>query len=235
MSEYSDKTAANKLIWASAWYIWYEEGGLLTEKVRKKPYSIILFDEIEKWDIEVYNLLLQILEEWVLTDNKWRKINFKNTIIIMTSNIGQDEFSEKAAQIWFSTSESEEEKILWDYDAAKIRIKDSLPEYFSPEFINRIDNIIVFNPLDKNAIKKIVKLLLEKFASRISEKWMELQFDTKVITRIAKDVYNPEFGAREIRRYITSHIEDEIAELILWSSTKKKFTLTASKDGISVK
>jgi len=94
MSEYSDKTGANKLIWASAWYVWYEEGGLLTEKVRKKPYSIILFDEIEKWDIEVYNLLLQILEEWVLTDNKGRKINFKNTIIIMTSNIGQDEFSE---------------------------------------------------------------------------------------------------------------------------------------------
>jgi len=144
MSEYSDKTWANKLIWASAWYIWYEEGGLLTEKVRKKPYSIILFDEIEKWDIEVYNLLLQILEEWVLTDNKGRKINFKNTVIIMTSNIGQDEFSEKAAQIWFSTSENEEEKILWDYEAAKVRIKDSLPEYFSPEFINRIDNIIVF-------------------------------------------------------------------------------------------
>lgn len=235
MSEYSDKTGANKLIWASAGYVWYEEGWLLTEKVRKKPYSIILFDEIEKWDIEVYNLLLQILEEWVLTDNKGRKINFKNTIIIMTSNIGQDEFSEKAAQIGFTISESEEEKILWDYDAAKARIKESLPEYFSPEFINRIDNIIVFNPLDKIAIKKIVKLLLEKFKARIAEKWMDLIYDAKVITRIAREVYNPEFWAREIRRYLTTHLEDQIAEQILTSSSKKKFTLTAGKDGVIVK
>ena len=235
MSEYSDKTSANKLIWASAWYVGYEEGGLLTEKVRKKPYSIILFDEIEKWDIEVYNLLLQILEEWVLTDNKGRKVNFKNTIIIMTSNIGQDEFGEKAAQIWFSTSGSEEEKILWDYEVAKNRIKDSLTDYFSPEFVNRIDKVIVFNPLDKAAIKKIVKLQLEKFESRLTSKNLELDYDSKLITSIAREVYNPEFWAREIRRYITDQIEDKIAEKILNSSNKKKFTLSFGKEWVEVK
>lgn len=235
MSEYSDKTSANKLIGASAGYVGYEEGGLLTEKVRKKPYSIILFDEIEKWDIEIYNLLLQILEEWVLTDNKWRKVNFKNTVIIMTSNIGQEEFGERAAQIGFDISGSEENKILNDYEKAEERIKWSLTEYFSPEFINRIDKVIVFNPLDKNAIKKIVKLQLEKFSSRLLQQSMELVYDNKIINKIAKEVYNPEFGAREIRRYITDIIEDQIAEQILKNANKKKFELFSWKSGIEVR
>ena len=235
MSEYSDKTSVNKLIGSSAGYVWYEEWGQLTEKVRKKPYSIILFDEIEKWDLEVYNLLLQILEEWVLTDNKWRKVNFKNTIIIMTSNIGQEEFWEKAAQIGFSISGDEEEKILEDYEKARERIQDSLTDYFSPEFVNRIDKVIVFNPLDKAAIKKIVKLKLEKLAERLAWKDMELEYESKVITAIAKEVYNPEFWAREIRRYITDVIEDQVAEKILSSSTKKKFVLEVGKGGIVVK
>ena len=235
MSEYSDKTGANKLIGASAGYVWYEEWGLLTEKVRKKPYSIILFDEIEKWDIEVYNLLLQILEEGIITDNKGRKINFKNTVIVMTSNIGQEEFGEKAAQIGFDMSESDEEKVLIDYEKAREKIKDSLSDYFSPEFINRIDKIIVFNPLDKAAIKKIVKLQLEKFTKRLWEKEMTLEYDSKVVNAISKQVYNPEFGAREIRRYLTDHIEDQIAEKILSMSSKKKFKLETSKEWIQVK
>jgi len=235
MSEYSDKTSANKLIWASAWYVWYEEGGLLTEKVRKKPYSIILFDEIEKWDIEIYNLLLQILEEWILTDNKGRKVNFKNTIIIMTSNIGQEEFGEKAAQIGFSISGDEEEKILNDYEAAKERIKWSLTEYFSPEFLNRIDKTLVFNPLDKAAIKKIVKLQLEKLTTRLESKDLTLSYDAKTITAIAKEVYNPEFWAREIRRFITDQIEDKIAEKIITQESKKIFTLSFGKNWVEVK
>lgn len=235
MSEYSDKTSANKLIGASAGYVWYEEGWLLTEKVRKKPYSIILFDEIEKGDIEVYNLLLQILEDGILTDNKGRKINFKNTIIIMTSNIGQEEFWEKAAQIGFDISWGEEEKILDDYEKAREKIEASLTEYFSPEFINRIDKTIVFNPLDKGAIKKIVKLQLEKFSTRLAEKEMKLEYDSKVINSIAKQVYNPEFWAREIRRFITDNIEDQIAEKILTNAKKTLFTLEASKQGVLVK
>lgn len=234
MSEYSDKTSVNKLIGSSAWYVWYEEGGMLTEKVRKKPYSVVLFDEIEKWDFEVYNLLLQILEDWVLTDNKGRKINFKNTIIIMTSNIWQEEFMEKATSIWFDVSEDKEEDILEDYKKASEKIKENLTDYFSPEFVNRIDKTIVFNPLDKNNIKKIVKLQLENFALRLQEMWYTFEFDTKVVNHITKIVYNPDFWAREIRRYITDNIEDTIAEKVILDGNKKDFQATIEKKEIII-
>lgn len=235
MSEYSDKTSANKLIGASAGYIGYEEGGILTEKVRKKPYSIVLFDEIEKGDVEVYNMLLQILEEGFVTDNKGRKINFKNTIIVMTSNIGQEEFSNKAAQIGFDTTETEEGKVMNDYERAKKEITKNLTEYFSPEFINRIDKVIVFNPLDKNKIRNIVKLQLELLQNRLAEKNIHISFDAKGLNFITKNVYNPEFGAREIRRYITDIIEDQIAEQILMRSNKKDFTIYVEKEELKVK
>jgi len=207
---------------------------MLTEKVRKKPYSVVLFDEIEKWDFEVYNLLLQILEEWVLTDNKGRKINFKNTIIIMTSNIGQEEFSSKAAQIGFDTSATEEEKIMNDYSKAKENIKNNLTDYFSPEFINRVDKIVVFNPLDKNDIKKIVKLWIKDLEDRMSEKNFVIKYDTKVLNFITKNVYSPEFWAREIRRFLNDNIEDQIAEMIINNWKKKSFTLKIEKQEIKV-
>ena len=229
MSEYADKTAVNKLIGASAWYVGYEEWWMLTQKVRKKPYSILLFDEIEKADIEVYNLLLQILDEWVLTDNKWRKINFKNTIVIMTSNIWQEEFSQKAAQIWFNISESEEEKAMEDFEKAENKIKDSLTDYFSPEFLNRIDKVLVFRPLDTKALKKIIKIQLEKLCIRLATKNIKLHFPARAITSIAEKVYNPEFGAREIRRFITDNIEDKIAETILFEPDKKELHLSIKK------
>jgi len=235
MSEFSDKTSASKLIWASAWYVWYEEWGLLTEKVRKKPYSIVLFDEIEKWDFEVYNLLLQILEDWVLTDNKWRKVSFKNTIIIMTSNIWQEEFKQQANKIGFNVSAKEEEKVLQDFSKAKETIVWNLDQYFSVEFINRIDKIIVFNPLDKNIIKKIVKLQLENFIKRIETKWFKLTYESKIINHIAKKVYNPDFWAREVRRYITDNIEDIIAEKIINNSNKKDFNITLEKQELNIK
>ena len=235
MSEYSDKTSVNKLIGSSAWYVWYEEGGMLTEKVRKKPYSVILFDEIEKWDFEVYNLLLQILEEGVLTDNKWRKINFKNTIIIMTSNIGQEEFAEKANSIWFDVDENEEDNLLADYNKASQKIKDNLTDYFSPEFVNRIDKVLVFNPLDKTNIKKIVKLQLTHLSDRLEKMWYELSFDNKTINHITKVVYNPDFWAREIRRYITDNIEDVIAEKVIHSANAKTFSITVEKNEMIIK
>ena len=229
MSEYSEKTSINKLIWASAWYVWYEEGWYLTEKVRKKPYSVILFDEIEKWGFEVYNLLLQILEEWILTDNKWRQVNFKNTIIVMTSNIGQDEFIEKANKIWFDVSDSEEDKIMVDYEKASKNIIDNLWEYFSPEFINRIDKIIVFNPLDKNNIKKIIKLQLDNLIEKLKTKNLILTYSVRLLSYITKSVYNPEFWAREVRRYLTDNIEDIIAEKIINSPSKKTFEIIIEK------
>ena len=234
MSEFSDKTSVNKLIGSSAGYVWYEEWGMLTEKVRKKPYSIILFDEIEKWDFEVYNLLLQILEEWILTDNKWRKINFKNTIIIMTSNIGQDEFGAKAAQIGFDVTDNEEEKIMQDYEKAKENIKNNLTDYFSPEFVNRIDKVVVFNPLGKADIKKIIKLWFEDLEKRMAEKELTISYDAKVLNFITKEVYSPEFGAREIRRFLNDHIEDKIAEIVITNEKKKDFTLKLEKAEIKV-
>lgn len=235
MSEYSDKTSVNKLIWASSGYVGYEEWWLLTEKVRKKPYSVILFDEIEKWDFEVYNLLLQILEEWVVTDNKGKKVNFKNTIIIMTSNIWQEEFTRKAAKIWFNMWEDEEKDIIDDYKKTALKIKENLTEYFSPELINRIDKIIVFNPLDKNQIKKIINLWLKDLEKRLAKKGFSIKFDTKVINFILKNVYNPDFWAREVRRYLVDNIEELIAEKIVTNKTKKDFTLAILKNEIIIK
>ncbi|MDD2870670.1 MAG: ATP-dependent Clp protease ATP-binding subunit [Candidatus Gracilibacteria bacterium] len=235
MSEYSDKTSVNKLIGSSAGYVGYEEGGLLTERVRKKPYSVVLFDEIEKGDFEVYNLLLQILEEGVLTDNKGKKVNFKNTIIVMTSNIGQEEFTNKAGKIGFDIDENEENKILNDYIKAGENIKENLTNYFSPEFINRIDKIIIFNPLDKNQIKKIVELGLSNLKNRLESKNLELKYNQKLLGFITKVVYNPEYGAREVRRYIVDNIEDVIAEKIINNRTKKIFELDVENEKIIIK
>ena len=235
MSEYSDKTSVNKLIGSSAGYVWYEEGWYLTERVRKKPYSIVLFDEIEKWDFEVFNLLLQVLEDWVLTDNKWRKVSFKNTIIIMTSNLWAEEFNEKAQAIWFNISETKEEKALKDFEKAKENIISNLNNFFSPEFINRIDKITVFSPLDKTSIKKIVKIQLEDLEKRMHEKWLNLKYDNKILNTITKNVYNPEFWAREIRRYIADNLEDNIAEIIINKPNKKDFEIILEKWEIKIK
>ena len=235
MSEFSDKTSVNKLIWSNAWYVWYEEWWMLTEKVRKKPYSVILFDEIEKWDFEVYNLLLQILEEWVLTDNKGKKINFKNTIIIMTSNIWQEEFTKKAATIGFDIKEKEETKLIDDFNKAADNIKANLTDFFSPEFINRVDKIIVFKPLDKIQIKKIVVLWLKDLEERMNKKSFKIKYDTKVVNFITKTVYNPDFGAREVRRYIIDNIEDMIAEKIINSKNNDTFELILDKDKLVIK
>ena len=229
MSEYNDKTSINKLIGANAGYIGYEEGWMLTEKVRKKPYSIVLFDEIEKADFDVYNILLQILEDWVLTDNKWRKINFKNTILVMTSNIWADEFSEKAEKIGFDVTQDEEKEIMEDFTKAKENIKAGLTDYFSPEFVNRIDKVVVFNPLNKKDIKKIVELRFKNLEERLEKKNIKLNYDNKIINLITKEVYNPEFWAREIRRYITDNIEDIIAENLINKKVKDKVDLSVEK------
>ncbi len=230
MSEYSDKTWVSKLIWANAGYVWYDEGGLLTEKVRKKPYSIVLFDEIEKWDFEVYNLLLQIMDEWHLTDNKGRNINFKNTIIIMTSNIGQEEFTREAKKIGFEISESKEKEATDDFKKAEEAIKENLPDYFSPEFLNRIDKVIVFQPLDKKSISKIVELKLEELSQRLQEnKNISLKYDKKIISFIAKQVYNPEYWAREVKRFITDTIEDKIATNLIFWKISDTITLQINK------
>ncbi|MDD2891386.1 MAG: ATP-dependent Clp protease ATP-binding subunit [Candidatus Gracilibacteria bacterium] len=235
MSEYNEKSSASKLIGTTAGYVGYEEGGMLTERVRQKPYSIVLFDEIEKGSFEVFNLLLQILEDGALTDGKGRKINFKNTIVIMTSNIGGEEFTSKASQIGFDLSSDAEAKIIRDYEKIKEKITGSLTEYFSPEFLNRIDRVVVFNPLDKAILKKIIVLQLEILKKRLTELDINLEYDTKATTLILKETYNPEFGARPVRRYIQDNIEDAIADRIIQGKKSPLITVTASKGKLIVK
>lgn len=236
MSEYSDKTWVSKLIGANAGYVWYEEWWVLTQKVRKKPYSIVLFDEIEKWDFEVYNLLLQILDEWQLTDNKWRTINFKNTIVIMTSNIGQEEFNKEAKKIGFNFDENKHKDRKKDFSKIEESIKWNLWEYFSPEFINRIDKVVVFQPLDTKSISKIVELNLQDLAKRILEnKNIKLVYDKKVIQFITKQVYNPEYGAREVKRFIIWHIEDKIAQNLIYDKISDTITLQIVKKELVIK
>ena len=234
MSEFQDKSSASKLIGTTAGYVGYEEGGMLTEKVRRKPYSIILLDEIEKGNADVYNLLLQILEDGIVTDGKGRSINFKNTIIIMTSNIGSDEFNEKAAQIGFSTGEKEEEKIFADYSEIREKVLKQLPDYFSPEFLNRVDKTIVFNPLDKKVLKNIVILQLDDLLSRLKNLGVTCTYDTKAVNLILKSTYNPEYGARPVRRYIQDKVEDAIADMMIASGKKKnQLVLSAKGDDLT--
>lgn len=232
MSEFNERSSASKLIGTTAGYVGYEEGGMLTEKVRRKPYSVVLFDEIEKGNFEVFNLLLQILEDGVITDGKGRKVNFKNTIIIMTSNLGAEEFTNKAAQIGFNLDEKEENKIIKDFEAIKTRIIGDLDEFFAPEFINRIDKILVFAPLDTKSLGKIIKIQLERLVDRLQKVGVTLTYDPKVIPYIQKETYDPAYGARPVRRFIQEKIEDSLAELLLSKQKPDTIAIHSSKNGL---
>ncbi len=229
MSEYQDKSSASKLIGTTAGYIGYEEGWLLTEKVRRKPYSIVLLDEIEKWNFDIFNLLLQILEDGSISDGKWRLVNFKNTIVIMTSNIGSEEFNNEAAKIGFSTTESDEAQIITEYAQIRERVLKQLPDFFAPEFLNRIDKTIVFSPLDKKILKSIILLQLDELVIRLKGIGLTLTYDTKAVMYVLSKTYNPEYGARPVRRYIQDSIEDEIADVLVDKKSKKTVHLTAIK------
>jgi ATP-dependent Clp protease ATP-binding subunit ClpC len=233
MSEFQDRSSASKLIGTTAGYVGYEEWGMLTEKVRRKPYSIVLLDEIEKGNFDVYNLLLQILEDWVVTDGKWRQVNFKNTIVIMTSNIGSEEFNEKAAQIGFTVTEKEEAKIISDYDSIRAKVLKQLPDVFAPEFLNRIDKTVVFSPLDKKVLKQIILLQLDELVERLKSVSITLTYDTKAVSYILENIYNPEYGARPVRRYIQDTIEDVIADNMIRDSKKKNVHISLLQKKIS--
>ncbi|MCS7214218.1 MAG: AAA family ATPase [Candidatus Calescibacterium sp.] len=193
MSEYMEKHSVAKLIGAPPGYVGYEEGGQLTEAVRRKPFSVILFDEIEKAHPDVFNLLLQVLDDGRLTDSKGRTVDFRNTIIIMTSNLGSDIIMRE------------------DFDTAKRRVQDLIKSYFRPEFINRVDEIVVFRPLDKQNILKIVELQLVDIIKRASERKIVLKFTDKLKDFISEVGYDPNFGARPLRRAIQKYILDELS------------------------
>ena len=208
MSEYMEKHTVSKLIGAPPGYIGFDEGGQLTEKIRRKPYSVVLFDEIEKAHPDVFNMLLQILEDGVLTDSQGRKVSFKNAIIIMTSNVGASKITDEKLALGFVQE-----------DGKKLSIEDlvmpDLKKTFKPEFLNRLDDIIVFNQLDQNDIEEIAKRMLKSLKKRTADLGIELDFTDNAITELAKEGFDKTYGARPLRRAIQSKIEDRLSELIL--------------------
>jgi hypothetical protein len=211
MSEFMEKHNLSKLIGSPPGYVGYDEGGQLTEKVKNNPFSVILFDEIEKAHKDVFNLLLQILDEGHLTDSFGRKINFTNTLIIMTSNIGAKKVSDFGNGIGFQTSNSNQQQI----EVKKSIIQKSLKQQFAPEFLNRIDDIILFNPLSKDVLKKIITIELDKLKNRLIEKNYKITFDDSVFEKIYDLNQQEEYGARPIKRIIQNLCEDFLSEEIL--------------------
>jgi ATP-dependent Clp protease ATP-binding subunit ClpC len=211
MSEFMEKHNVSKLIGSPPGYVGYDEGGQLTEKVKNNPFSVILFDEIEKAHKDVFNLLLQILDEGHLTDSFGRKVNFTNTLIIMTSNVGSRKVSDFGGGVGFSTTSSEEQK----YEVKKIIIQKSLKQQFSPEFLNRIDDIILFNQLKEESLKKIISIEINKLIKRLCEKNFKIIFDKTVINRVFELNIQEEYGARPIKRIIQNLCEDFLSEEIL--------------------
>lgn len=208
MSEYQEKFSATRLIGAPPGYVGYDEGGQLTEAIRRKPYSVVLFDEIEKAHPDVFNVLLQVLDDGRLTDNKGRVVNFKNTIIIMTSNMGSQLIRENFAHI---TSENHDTVV----EETKLKVLEMLKSTIRPEFLNRIDEIIMFEPLTQNDIEKVVKIQLHGIEEMLAKNGITLQFSEKAIAQIAKLGYDPEFGARPVKRVIQRQVLDTLSKQLL--------------------
>ncbi len=217
MSEYMEKFAISRLVGAPPGYVGYEEGGQLTEKVRRKPYSVVLLDEIEKAHPDVFNMLLQVLDDGYLTDSLGRKIDFRNTIIIMTSNIGARKLKDFGAGVGFGTAS---QKLQADQNAKSI-IEGALKKAFAPEFLNRIDDVVVFNALEKDDIHKIIDIELTKLFARIKDLGYQLTLSDKAKDYIADKGFDKQYGARPLKRAIQKYIEDALAEEIVTSNLKE--------------
>lgn len=226
MSEFMEKHNVSRLIGSPPGYVGYDEGGQLTEKIKNNPFSVVLFDEIEKAHKDVFNILLQILDEGHLTDSFGRKVNFTNTIIIMTSNVGAKKVSDFGAGVGFNSSKTQNQELK------KSIIQKSLKQQFNPEFLNRIDDIILFNPLSKEDINKIIKIELNKLNNRLVEKGYKVTFDETIIDRISELNTEESYGARPIKRIIQNLCEDFLSEEILKGNIKEKVGVTLKfKDG----
>jgi ATP-dependent Clp protease ATP-binding subunit ClpC len=233
MSEYQEKIALSRLIGSSPGYVGYEEGGQLTEKVKNNPYSVILFDEIEKAHRDISSVLLQMLDDGHMTDGLGRKINFKNTIVIMTSNIGAKKLQDFGTGIGFKTSANN----YAQEEIKKETLKKELQKFFNPEFMNRIDEIIVFNSLGKEDVDKIVRLELDKLSKRLVANNFNISFDDSTIDFISKVGYDETYGARPIKRAIQDNIEDFIANEVLENSLDKtlEYTVYVEEEKIKIK
>lgn len=218
MSEYMEKHTVSKLIGSPPGYVGFEEGGQLTEKVRRKPYSVVLFDEIEKAHPDVFNMLLQILEDGRLTDSQGRTVDFKNTVIIMTSNVGARLITEKQKSLGFTSEEESSEEKQQDI---KELVMGELKKVFRPEFLNRVDDIIVFNKLNKDEIKQIASKMLNTLADRLKNMNIEISFTDEAVTAIADKGFDDNYGARPLRRAIQSEIEDPLSEKMLEGNIKE--------------
>lgn len=215
MSEYMEKHSTSRLVGSPPGYVGYEEGGQLTEKVRRKPYSVVLLDEVEKAHPEVFNILLQVLEDGRLTDSKGRLVDFRNTVLIMTSNVGASELK-KNKHVGFNLVEEGR-----DYKDMKSKVTAELKKAFRPEFLNRIDEIIVFHSLERKHMKDIVTLMIEQLQKRLKDNEIDFSLTDKAIEKIANDGYDPEYGARPLRRSIQKNIEDLLSEELLKENIAK--------------
>ena len=218
-----EKHTVSKLIGSPPGYVGYEEGGYLTEKVRRKPYSVVLFDEIEKAHPDVFNILLQILEDGRLTDSQGRTVDFKNTVIIMTSNVGARLITDKQNNsLGFSTEEEKEKS----FEKIKDDVMGELKKMFRPEFLNRVDDIIVFNKLTPEDIEKIAFNMLDNLKNRLAGLDIDISFTENAVKEIAKQGYDEDYGARPLRRAIRSKIEDVLSEEILEGKISKDKAIT---------
>jgi ATP-dependent Clp protease ATP-binding subunit ClpC len=214
MSEYMEKYSVSRLVGAPPGYVGYEEGGQLTEAVRRRPYSVVLLDEIEKAHPDVFNLLLQVLEDGRLTDSQGRKVDFKNTVIIMTSNVGATGMT-TSTDIGFRPQKLSAEDEVKAYERMKNRVLEEVKQTFRPEFLNRVDEVIVFHQLTRAQIEAIVSLELEKVAREVRAQEMELKITDAAKSLLARKGWDPQFGARPLRRAIQRMVEDEVAEEML--------------------
>ena len=223
MSEYMEKHTVSKLIGSPPGYVGYDEGGYLTDKVRRKPYSVILFDEIEKAHPDVFNILLQILEDGRLTDSQGRTVDFKNTVIIMTSNVGARIITDHQNSSLGFSSEKEKEN---SFEEVKTKVIDELKSMFRPEFLNRVDDIIVFNKLNQKDIEQIAGKMLDTLKKRLHGLGVDITFTDTAVKEIAKEGYDPDYGARPLRRAITTKIEDALSEQMLEGKVSKDNKIT---------
>jgi ATP-dependent Clp protease ATP-binding subunit ClpA len=219
MTEYMEKHSVARMIGSPPGYVGYDEAGQLTEKVRRKPYSVILFDEIEKAHPDVMNILMQILDEGKIDDAQGRTVSFENTVICMTSNAGS---TDKSVGVGFNRTESE---------ISKEKAMKGLREFLRPEFISRIDEIVVFKSLTKEDFKQIAALMLDEMKEPLAEKEIGIQYDDAALTAIAEEAFGKSYGARDIRRVIRQKVEDQVAELIIAHSSEIKTLQITAQEG----
>lgn len=239
MSEYMERYSTSRLVGAAPGYVGYEEGGQLTEKVRNKPYSVILFDEVEKAHPDIFNILLQVLDDGYLTDSKGRKVDFRNTIMIMTSNLGVTALRDDKS-VGFGVKD-----VTADYKAMQGRIMEELKKAFRPEFLNRIDETVVFHSLTQPELREIVKIMAKNVLGRLAEQGIQIKMTAAAMDVVAKAGFDPEYGARPIRRALQTQVEDQLSEALLAGeitmgvpvtigATKGKITITSKTDKVTV-